>query len=200
MQTIEVVLLKCAGPAPKGVHASLTKLANGNGVSGVHANEALEGGELYIYLELNQPQPVQSDVAQRIAMAAQAMLPGRTLTAARLVRAFDMPGASSGEPAPFHYTVENDPVLGSEEEMMRWYDTEHMPGLAALRGSVRAQRFFNLDSGPRSLASYDLVSPDILGSVSWLAVRHTEWSSFVRPNFRNTKRTMFRHLAPLSLH
>lgn len=199
MQTIEVVLLKCAGPAPEGLHASLTKLASENGVSGVHANETFEGGELYIYIELNQPQPVQSDVAQRIAIPAQALLPGRALTAARLVRAFDMPGASSGEPAPFHYTVENDPAPGSEEEMMRWYDTEHMPGLAAVIGTVRAQRFFNLDSGPRSLASYDLVSPNTLGSAPWLAVRHTEWSSLVRPNFRNTKRTMFHHLAPLSL-
>ncbi len=199
MQLIEVVLLKLSGPIPDGLHAVLTKLARDNNLSGVHANEEIEGKELYIYLELSQPQPVQSNVAQRIVMATQALLPGRVLTAARLVRAFDMSGASKGEPAPFHYTVENDPAPGSEEEMMRWYDTEHMPGLAAVIGTVRAQRFFNLDSGPRSLASYDLVSPNTLGSAPWLAVRHTEWSSLVRPNFRNTKRTMFRHLAILSL-
>ena len=80
------------------------------------------------------------------------------------------------------------------DEMMRWYDREHMPGLAAVPGCVRAQRFINLDAGPKSFACYDLVTRDTLGSPPWLAVRNSEWSGRVRPNFRNTKRTMFRTL------
>jgi hypothetical protein len=46
-----------------------------------------------------------------------------------------------------------------------------------------------------ALACYDLVSPDTLGCPPWLAIRYTGWSDKVRPNFRNTKRTMFRTLA-----
>ena len=33
----------------------------------------------------------------------------------------------------------------------------------------------------------------VVGSPEWLAVRATDWSSRVRPAFRNTRRTMFRH-------
>jgi len=32
----------------------------------------------------------------------------------------------------------------------------------------------------------------VLERPEWLAVRHTEWSSRVRPHFRNTVRIMFR--------
>jgi hypothetical protein len=94
----------------------------------------------------------------------------------------------------FHYTVETDAADGWEEEIFRWYDTEHMMGLAAVPGCVRAQRFLNGDGGPRSHACYDLIDPKILESAAWLAVRHTAWSDRVRPQFRNTRRTMFRSL------
>ncbi|MCC6194051.1 MAG: hypothetical protein IT518_06225 [Burkholderiales bacterium] len=69
-----------------------------------------------------------------------------------------------------------------------------MPGLAGVPGCVRAQRYANLDSGPRSHACYDIVHPDVPQSADWLAVRATPWSDRVRPQFRNTRRTMFRLL------
>ena len=47
-----------------------------------------------------------------------------------------------------------------------------------------------LDGHPTYIACYDLVSADVLGCEAWLAVRGTEWSSRVRPLFRNTRRTM----------
>ena len=49
---------------------------------------------------------------------------------------------------------------------------------------------------PSSHAGYDLTSPAVLESEAWLAVRHTAWSDRVRPQFRNTRRTMFRELPP----
>jgi hypothetical protein len=60
---------------------------------------------------------------------------------------------------------------------------------------VHAARLLNHDHGPLSLACYDLVIPETLGSPPWLAVRGTAWSSRVRPHFTNTRRTMFTILA-----
>jgi hypothetical protein len=60
---------------------------------------------------------------------------------------------------------------------------------------VRASRYLNHDHGPLSLACYDLVTQETLGSPPWLAVRETEWSSRMRPRFTNTIRTMFDLLA-----
>jgi hypothetical protein len=104
-------------------------------------------------------------------------------------------GASAGEPAPFHYVVETDVLAAQESDFNAWYDQEHLPGLAAVPGTVRALRYRNLDDGPRYLACYDLTRPGTLGSPPWLAVRGTPWSERVRPAFRNTRRTMFRRVA-----
>ena len=67
--------------------------------------------------------------------------------------------------------------------------------LAAVPGCILAQRYYNHDQGPYSLACYDLVAEQVLGSPPWLAVRGTPWSDIVRPHFTNTRRTMFRALA-----
>jgi hypothetical protein len=109
----------------------------------------------------------------------------------RLERCQELAGASAGIEAPNHYVVETDVAPEWWEELVRWYDTEHMPGLAAVPGCVRAQRHVNHDGGPRSFASYDLMTPHVLQSSPWLAVRHTPWSDRVRPQFRATQRTMF---------
>jgi hypothetical protein len=104
---------------------------------------------------------------------------------------FDVAGASAGQVPGFHYVVEMDPEAGWMDEIARWYDSEHMPGLAAVPGCIRAMRFFNRGHGPLSLACYDLVTPQALGSPPWLAVRGTAWSDITRPHFTNTRRTMF---------
>jgi len=62
-------------------------------------------------------------------------------------------------------------------------------------GCVGASRYLNHDHGPASLACYDLVAEDTLGSPAWLAVRATDWSSRTRPHFVGTRRTMFRVIA-----
>ena len=113
------------------------------------------------------------------------------MQASRLSRVFDVAGASMGEAAAFHDVVETDPETGWAEEIARWYDTEHMPGLASVPGCVRASRFLNHDHGPLSFACYDLLTQETLGSPAWLAVRNTDWSSRARPHFTNTLRTMF---------
>ncbi|NBW63424.1 MAG: 7-carboxy-7-deazaguanine synthase QueE, partial [Synechococcaceae bacterium WB4_1_0192] len=41
---------------------------------------------------------------------------------------------------------------------------------------------------PLHLACYDLLHADVTESEPWLAVRHTDWSSRVRPLFRHTRR------------
>jgi hypothetical protein len=113
----------------------------------------------------------------------------------RLECVFDIPGHSRAEAPAFHYVVEMDPDAGWMPEISRWYDTEHMPGLAAVPGCIRAMRLINHDHGPLSLACYDLVTRETLGSPPWLAVRGTAWSDITRPHFTNTKRTMFEVVA-----
>jgi hypothetical protein len=151
----------------------------------------------YVYL-----QPAHEIAAADLPSLAEAFAQhchwaGEVL-ASRLEPVFDVAGASADEPAIFHYVVEMDPEPGWMPELTRWYDTEHMPGLAAVPGCIRARRFLNQGHGPLSLACYDLVSEETLGSPPWLAVRGTAWSTIVRPHFMNTRRSMFRVPPPAS--
>ncbi|MCZ8292572.1 MAG: hypothetical protein O9312_03565 [Hylemonella sp.] len=152
-------------------------------------------GEAYLYaqlparslLEVGALSPVDAALARRIPSV-------RDIRVSRLQQVYAAPGQSRDASPVFHYVVETDPEAGWREELERWYDTEHMPGLASVPGCILAQRYYNHDHGPLSLACYDLVSEQVLGSPPWLAVRGTAWSDIVRPHFTNTKRTMFRAL------
>lgn len=100
-------------------------------------------------------------------------------------------GASAGLVAPYHYVVETDIPAAAEADFNAWYEHEHLPGLASVPGTVQACRFRRLTGSPRYIACYDLMSPAVMERDEWLAVRHTPWSSRVRPMFVNTRRTLY---------
>ena len=112
----------------------------------------------------------------------------------RLAPLAEWSGASAGQEAPYHYVVATDIEAGWEAEFNRWYDSEHMPGLAAVPGSVYCVRLRSLDGGPHYHSCYDLTSPQALERDEWLTVRNSFSSSRVRPHFLNTRRIMFRTL------
>lgn len=149
-------------------------------------------GKAYGYLALPERTALAaSSLGPVLQSFAEALPQGSDARVSRLEREFDVAGASSQAQAFFHYVVEMDPENGWRDELLRWYDTEHMPGLAGVAGCVRATRLLNHDHGPLSLACYDLTSVETLGSPPWLAVRASAWSDRVRPHFTNTLRTMF---------
>lgn len=162
----------------------------------VHAafNEAQS--MFYAYLHLAERRQLELSVTVSLEATLKNKWPAlQNLRVSRLEKMLDKRGASATTPAVFHYVVEMDPESGWMPELSRWYDTEHMPGLALVPSCVRASRYLNHDHGPLSLACYDLVTQETLGSPPWLAVRETEWSSRIRPRFTNTVRTMFDLLA-----
>jgi hypothetical protein len=154
----------------------------------------LQTPDLYAYGVLEgAAYPADRDLQRFDALARQLPMFATSAPAIdRLESVFTAIGASAGASAGFRYIVETDAADGWQEEIFRWYDAEHMPALAAVPGCVRAQRLLNLDGRPRSHACYDLTDPNILQTTAWLAVRRTAWSDRVRPQFRNTRRTMFR--------
>ena len=103
----------------------------------------------------------------------------------------ELPGASYGQRADYHYVVETDVDECNVAALEDWYQTEHLPGLAAVPGTVRARRYLRAVGQPRFVACYDLVTPAAMERPEWLAIRHTDWSSRVRPMFKNTFRTLY---------
>jgi len=102
-----------------------------------------------------------------------------------------MKGSSHGSMGNYHYIVETDISKASEDEFNAWYDTEHLPGLALVPGTISAKRYLRVSGSPRYIACYELLSPSVMESKEWLAIRNTAWSSRVRPMFMNTVRQLF---------
>ncbi len=162
------------------------RLTHGLSTARVTAFAALDADETYVYVRGGAD--VLSAVRDRLAAQA----PGARARVLHLT--LDLAGASAGQDAPWHYIVETDVAPEAEADLNAWYDQEHLPGLASVPGTVRAQRYECRDESPRYLACYDLHTQETFGSPPWLAVRATDWSSRVRPSFRNTRRTMFRKI------
>jgi hypothetical protein len=199
------VLLKCSArvPADEEFRQALSKLAMDCVplAESVAAHAALDAEESYLYLFSRETAAIGAGVLSRVAVRAVgvAALAGAKLAAAKLVPVFDRPGASRTVAPLFHYVVEMDVEPAQEDDLSAWYDKEHMPGLAACPGTVRARRFRNPEGSPRYHSCYDLTRTETLTSPPWLAVRNTKWSDRVRPHFRNLKRTMFKRLFEIAL-
>ncbi|MDF2860365.1 MAG: hypothetical protein K0S02_637 [Achromobacter mucicolens] len=161
------------------------RLADGLEEVKISAFAALEADDTYVYVRGAGALPQIQARLNELAPGAHARVLHLTL---------DLPGASAGQEAPWHYIVETDVLPEAEADLNAWYDQEHLPGLASVPGTVRAQRWECRDESPRYLACYDLHTQEAFGSPPWLAVRATDWSSRVRPSFRNTRRTMFRKI------
>jgi hypothetical protein len=180
-------------PAP-GVdwRAGLAALAKTLGFTLDACCEAVNDGELYCYLSA-------AIAGHRIASESEAKeslaFAGAASSASPIVMLNRMDGVSRGSAPLFHYVVETDVSAVHEQDFNAWYNNEHLPGLVAVPGCIAAARYLNMSNSPRYIAAYDLVSPDVLERPEWLAIRNTDWSSLVRPNFRNPKRTLFRHLS-----
>lgn len=171
--------------------------------SHAHLCHAVDTPETYIYLAdvldstmkqkpAKKEQPKATSAVRAIGTLADAIAQRYPEASTDLLQlTLDLRGQAWDKTAVCHYVVETDVDGAAEGDFNDWYTQEHMPGLAAVPGTVRAMRLYSRDGAPRYHALYLLQTQDTFGSPPWLAVRGTEWSSRVRPHFKNTKRTMF---------
>jgi hypothetical protein len=82
---------------------------------------------------------------------------------------------------------------GHEREFDDWYDTEHIPALAAVPGTLSARRYRGTGAAAqKSLALYHLESTEVPSSAAWKAAANTPWTERMRPHFRNHLRIVSR--------
>jgi hypothetical protein len=79
---------------------------------------------------------------------------------------------------------------GFEQEFNEWYDNEHIPGLAAVPGTLCARRFRDMKGTHRYLALYHLQSPDVPLTAAWKKAADTPWTERLRPHFRDHLRIL----------
>ena len=73
----------------------------------------------------------------------------------------------------------------AESEFNEWYNTEHIPMLAAVPGVLCARRFRATSANRRYVALYHLTSPDVQATPAWKSAANTPWTDKMRPHFRD---------------
>ncbi|HEX5368119.1 MAG TPA: hypothetical protein VFY10_01750 [Dehalococcoidia bacterium] len=66
-----------------------------------------------------------------------------------------------------------------EEEFNAWYNTEHLPMMADVDGTISDRRFAATMAKQKYLARYDLMNPDVPTTEAWLKVRYTPWTKWI---------------------
>jgi hypothetical protein len=69
-----------------------------------------------------------------------------------------------------------EPPPAMEEEFQDWYDTEHLPERAGVKGFLTAHRFVCIDGWPRYLALYDLHDVQVLHGPDYARVAGAGYS------------------------
>ncbi len=79
-----------------------------------------------------------------------------------------------------------------EHEFNEWYNTEHIPALAAVPGALSARRFRGSGAEQRYVALYHLVSAEVPDLAAWKEAASTPWTERMRPHFRDHLRIVSR--------
>jgi hypothetical protein len=99
-----------------------------------------------------------------------------------------LPGDLTGTDSAGALLVASMNVDTAEEDAFNnWYDTEHLPQLAAVPGVLTARRFRATDteSERRYLALYHLRDAAVSRSDAWATAANTAWTERMRPHFRD---------------
>jgi hypothetical protein len=80
-----------------------------------------------------------------------------------------------------------------EHEFNEWYNSEHIPALAAVPGTLCALRYRGTGAKQRYVALYHLASPEVPDSAAWKKAANTPWTERMRPHFRDHLRIVSRH-------
>lgn len=108
--------------------------------------------------------------------------------------------------APWMYIVHTDIPDHIVDEYNAWYDQEHLPRCVGIPGVLRARRYTSTgiagssDNGPSYLTAYELTGPDVWDSPAALQARKTPWTEKMRSLFSNTRRALYRLVAPTVTH
>ncbi len=72
-----------------------------------------------------------------------------------------------------------------EAEFNEWYNTEHIPALGGVTGTLSARRYRGTGATQRYAALYHLAAPEVVRSSEWRAAADTPWTRKLRPHFRD---------------
>jgi hypothetical protein len=142
--------------------------------------------------DLTNPAVLSSAPYKAVAGANQSPWTKRVTAMCRRIMRYEgeqlVPGDLAGAPAATALLVASMNIAPeAEAEFTDWYNTEHLPQLAAVPGVLSARRYRATDteSERRYVALYHLRDPAVSRSDAWSRAANTPWSERMRPHFRD---------------
>jgi hypothetical protein len=86
-------------------------------------------------------------------------------------------------------------VPEADAEFNEWYNTEHIPALGSVPGTLCARRYRGAGATQRYAAIYHFANPDVPYSSAWKTAANTPWTERMRPHFRDHLRFECRRYA-----
>jgi hypothetical protein len=83
-----------------------------------------------------------------------------------------------------------------ESEFNEWLDTEHIPALSRVTGTLCARRFRAREGSHRYLSVYHLTSPEVVETPEWKKAARTPWTEKLLPQLRDRLRIVCRRYTP----
>ena len=112
-----------------------------------------------------------------------------------------LPGDAAPDPAARAlFLACGDVPAEHEAEFNKWYDTEHIPLLAAVPGVLRARRFLDPTGKPRYVALYELAAAAVAGSAPWNAALATPWAKRIDALTRECEWILATYIAYETFH
>ena len=102
--------------------------------------------------------------------------------------------------ADYIYVVQMDIPPEHEADFNRVYDDEHVPEVLTVPGVHGCSRYVlhnaTVEGVARFVAVYDIDSPDVVTSASWLeAIDRGDWKPKIRPHTTNRTLAVYRKIA-----
>src|SRR5258706_311648 len=82
-----------------------------------------------------------------------------------------------------------------DAEFHEWYNTEHIPALGSVPGTLCARRYRGTGATQRYAAIYHFTNSDVPYSSAWKTAANTPWTERMRPHFRDHLRFECRRYA-----
>ncbi len=95
------------------------------------------------------------------------------------------------EPAPGLLMVVVEVAPHDEDELNRWYDTEHIPEKLATPGFRSARRFRDTAAPGRYLALYELDDPAMVTTPEYMSQAMSPWSEAVMGTWLSLDRSVW---------
>ncbi len=105
-------------------------------------------------------------------------------------------GGRPAQGAEFVLTVRLNTPADHERDFNAWYNEDHIPALASVKGVYCARRYDAIDGDPKYLAVYEMNDSGVVKSPAWEVARKFGRTSEIRPHLKDLHTVVARKIFP----